>query len=194
MILLVVDASLTLEGLWLAGTFFATPLPLENYVGLLGKPTRILSGPPAPYGHRNNQIHVYDTFGFYLNEDHATGNIREVTFVLDETRATFPVNKPFQGKLEVGGVLFFPGMEERAYPTEASIRFERVLPGWYRAEGGDVAIYLAASKKKDPSKRRPVKQRSFVEVSIGFGVQTHVPNSQTHHSPAPERQGHSHHG
>jgi hypothetical protein len=190
---MVVDASLTLEGLWLARTFFATPLPLENYVGLIGKPTRTLSGPPAPYGHRNNQIHVYDAFGFYLNEDHATGKIGEVTFVLDETRGTFPVSKPFQGKLEVGGVLFYPSMEEREYPTEASIRFERVLPGRYKAESGDVAIYLTANKKKDPSKRRPVKQRSFVEVSIDFGVHAHVRDPQARHSPSPGRQGHSHH-
>jgi hypothetical protein len=153
----------------MADHLIAEPLPLERYVAAIGRPTNSISAEqPAPHGYRNNEIHLYDQLGLYLNEDHATRTIGEVTFVLDESRSTFPIEKPLQGELDVGGVLFHSGMTEQEYPRKATIKFECVLPGKWKAEKRGIAIYLSASKEKSSSARR-THGRTFNEVSICFG-------------------------
>jgi hypothetical protein len=85
------DASVSFDGLWLAGKRFAVPATLDQYVEVLGTPSKTIeAGPPAPWGHRNHQIHIFDDLGLYLNEHHVTALIGEVAFVLEPTGEPFP--------------------------------------------------------------------------------------------------------
>jgi hypothetical protein len=103
----------SLDSLMLDGQQFLMPVGLPEFTAILGQPNRTIEpSPPAPYGHRNNHIHLYDHLGLYLNEHHATGLIGEVTFVLDPTEVPFPVGCPFAGRLRVGEVMVYPGMRE----------------------------------------------------------------------------------
>ncbi len=67
----------------LNGRSFCDAEPAKVFHELLGHPDRLEeAGQPAPFGHRNNQIHFYDDLGMYLNEHHYTILIQGVTFVL----------------------------------------------------------------------------------------------------------------
>ena len=56
---------------------------MPEYAAVLETPARTEEpSPPAPYGHRNNQIHLFDDLGLYLIEHHATRLVVAVVFVL----------------------------------------------------------------------------------------------------------------
>ena len=77
-----VAAVITLDHLVLNGELLVEARPPSLFHNLLGPPSRIFAaGPPAPYGHRNSQIHVYDSLGIFLNEHHYTYAIEAVSFV-----------------------------------------------------------------------------------------------------------------
>jgi len=68
-----VTADVSLEGLLLNGRLFKSPVSPDEYAAVLKSPVRIVEpSPPAPYRHRNNQIHLFDDLGLYLIEHHAT--------------------------------------------------------------------------------------------------------------------------
>ena len=51
----------------------ASAPPINALIEVLGKASRVDGGvTPAPWGHRNNQIHVFDDLGVYVNEHHFT--------------------------------------------------------------------------------------------------------------------------
>jgi hypothetical protein len=59
-----VIATINLAQLRLNGEDFIDAVSHSMIHDLLGPPTRVIvPGPPAPYGHRNNQVHVYDSLG-----------------------------------------------------------------------------------------------------------------------------------
>ena len=59
-------------------------LCLDERSKVLGPPDRTVEpSTPAPMGYRNNQMHMYDGLGLYLNEHHATRRIQDVTFVFN---------------------------------------------------------------------------------------------------------------
>jgi len=69
-----VAAEMSPDGLLLNGRLFNSPVPPAEYRVALGVADRVEEpSPPAPYGHRNDQIHLFDEFGLYLIEHHAPG-------------------------------------------------------------------------------------------------------------------------
>ncbi len=159
-------ADVSLESLTLNGQVLCSKLPPAKYYDLLGSTVRLIEPqPPAPWGHRNNQIHMFDNQGLYLIEHHATRLVDSVVIVLWLEEAPFQPASEFCGPLTVGGVHVFPGMAEDEF-VGGTITFVESLRGEWNAKG---AVYVALSTKgkKQPTKRR-TKRRYFVYVSICF--------------------------
>ena len=161
----------SLNGLWLCGQHFFTAVPLSNYGGILGPPTRTIDpGPPAPYPHRNNQIHIYDHLGIYLNEHHVDSQIQEIVFVLEAGESTFPIKTGFSQGLRVCDFILLPGMREKDFPSGVSIVFQPVLRGIYKAEGNKGIRLGIRTIGHRTRLRRRTKERYIVEVSVGFSA------------------------
>ena len=75
-------AQVGLDGVILNGVSISEALPPEALYKILGIPDRVdVPATPAPFGHRNNQIHVYDSLGIYFHEHHFTQLAMGLTFV-----------------------------------------------------------------------------------------------------------------
>lgn len=163
----IVTAELSLDGLLLNGRLFQLPVQPLEYTTVLGQTARIIEpSPPAPYGHRNNQIHLYDELGLYLIEHHSTRNVDAVVFVLWLDEATFKPVREFSGDLAIGGVQVHPGMTPREF-TNCTITFEGPILGLWNARQGGLSIGLTDKKVRLPSGRRG-KSHRFVDVSFCF--------------------------
>jgi hypothetical protein len=85
------DAQLTPDCLHLNGSAIASAGPAAFFYEILGTPSRFTTGgTPAPAGHRNNQIHIYDALGVTLNEHHYTYQVTAITFVFATDESPFP--------------------------------------------------------------------------------------------------------
>lgn len=154
------------NGLSINGQLFNTPVPLAQFEAALGHPAHtIAAGPPAPYGHRNNQIHCFEEDGIYLIEDHATWLVGSVNFVFDLNESPFRVETIFTGELVVDGQRFRAGMSERDLDLR---RFERYLPGRYYLPQRECSIIVGTMGKKVPGRRRG-KLRYLTDVSVSLG-------------------------
>ena len=161
-----VTADLSLDGLLLNGRLFESPVQPSEYAAVLESPVRVVEpSPPAPYGHRNNQIHLFDEFGLYLIEHHATRLVDGVVFVLWLEESAFKPTREYAGELLIGGVRFFPGMIEKDY-SDGSIAFEGSILG-LRAKRNGIWIGLNTRRMRRPSGRRG-KDARFVDVSVCF--------------------------
>jgi hypothetical protein len=162
-----VTADASLDGLLLNGRLFQSPLPPTDYAAALASPVRIVEpSPPAPYGHRNNQIHLFDELGLYLIENHATRLVNAVVFVLWLEEAAFKPICEYSGELAIGGVRFLPGMTPQDY-MHGTIAFEGPVLGLWHAHRNGIWIGLKAKRMRQPKGRRGESQR-FVDVSFCF--------------------------
>ena len=137
---------------------------------VLGEPSRIVDpAPPAPFGHRNNQIHVYDQLGLYFNEHHFTRLVQSLTFVFvpAEHRYTFCPSQSFAGRLLLGGYEVRPGASESDVIRGTAIPFRRSLAGQWRTGGDGFGVGLSAVGAKIPSGRRS-KNRRVVSVDVAW--------------------------
>ena len=124
----------------------------------------MVAGPPAPAGHRNNQVHVFDADGIYLSEHHASRLIESVNFIFDAADSPFPIESAFRGDLKVDGIQLLPNM------TEADLdvaMFARDLPGEYSVEYKSCWVGVSAKGRRDPNGKRR-NPRYVVRVSVGF--------------------------
>jgi hypothetical protein len=162
-----VTADVSLNGLRLNGRLFSSPVEPPEYVAVLGVPGRVTEpSTPAPFGHRNNQIHLFDEFGLYLIEHHATRLVDAVVFVLWLEKSPFkPANK-FCGLLTVGGVRVFPGMLVKEF-SHSTISFEGPILGLWSAEKKGVWIGFQAGGIRQRSGSRGKRSR-FENVSVCF--------------------------
>lgn len=116
-------------------------ISVETMQEIMGGPARVTEpSPPAPYGHRNNQIHVYDDAGVYWNEHHATPRVREITFVFDLTSAPFVPASCFDGLLRLGSLAVTSDTTASDLLGERRISFERLLPEVIRGKLEQVSI------------------------------------------------------
>jgi hypothetical protein len=160
----------------IGATINGTPIhaaePIANYHVLLGEPSRIAgAGPPAPFGHRNNQIHFYDNLGITLNEHHYTYQIQAITFVLDTVDAIHPTIRPFSGTLDVGGAQLAPGVSE-AELANSQIQFTSQLRGTWFAnvssapiDGREIRIAVDSAGHRLKSGRRS-QVRRIVTITL----------------------------
>ncbi len=143
---------------------------------LLGEPSRIhAAGPPAPHGHRNNQIHVYDALGLYFDEHHHTRSLTGVSFVFwpEEEGFPFTPTKAFSGKLMLGDYEIPVEASEKQVVADCGLPFRRMLPGIWDLPG---TIHLGLDTKgaKLNTGRRSSSKR-LVSVSVGW---PHDPRAQ----------------
>jgi hypothetical protein len=162
-----VIANVSLDGLLLNGRLFQSPVQPAQYAVVLESPVRVVEpSPPAPYGHRNNQIHLFDEIGLYLIEHHAARLVDAVVFVLWKEESAFKPEREYFGELRIGGVRFFPGITPRDY-SGGTIAFDGPVLGLWNARRDRIWIGLNAKKLRQPSGRRGKRLR-FVDVSVCF--------------------------
>jgi hypothetical protein len=160
-----IDAVATADGLAINGYGFDKKLPLERYQEVLGAPSRtIAAGPPAPAGHRNNQVHLFDAEGIYLTEHHASRLIESVNFIFDPADSPFPIVGAFSGNLKVDGQQLQPDMAETDLD---STLFSRDLPGEYSVKYKNCWVGVSAKGRRDPDGKRK-NPRYVVRVSVCF--------------------------
>jgi hypothetical protein len=162
-----VTAEVSLDGLLLNGRLFRSPARPAEYSVVLETPVRVVEpSPPAPFGHRNNQIHLFDELGLYLIEHHATRLVDAVVFVLWQEESAFKPLCEYSGELTVGSVRLFPGMAPRDY-SGGTIAFQGPVLGLWSARRDGIWIGLNARRMRQPNGRRGKRLR-FVDVSICF--------------------------
>jgi hypothetical protein len=158
-------ACASLDRFTLNGVEFREAAPVGRFHEVLGLPSRIIDpAPPAPVGHRNNQIHMYDALGVYLNEHHYTYTIGEVTFVLWPEESPFEPACPCGPGVEIGGITIYPGISERELLC-SSIRFTQQLAGTWSAAADDLWIGFDAKGRKGRTGRRG-KKRYVATLSV----------------------------
>lgn len=151
-------AYVSLERFTLNDAPFVEAALVEAFCDVLGPPSRVIDPtPPAPVGHRNNQIHMYDELGLYLNEHHYTYTVCSVTFVLWPEEAPFQPVRPFGGQLTLGDLRVAPGISESEI-LDCSIPFRQFLGGSWSAAGGDLWIGFDSIGRKGRSGRRGRKR------------------------------------
>jgi len=142
---------------------------------LLGAPSRIHSaGPPAPHGHRNNQINVYDSLGIYFNEHHHTRLLSGMSFVFWPEAEAYPFSPTagFIGRLQLGRYEVPCEVSETAFIADCGLPFDEVLRGmWHLKAKISIGANMVAPKLK--SGRRS-KTRSLATVSIGWPHDPHA--------------------
>jgi hypothetical protein len=141
-------------------------MPLDYYERALGTPNRwVMPGPPPPYGHRNNILHFYDAFGFFLREHHSSRLIEGLDFLLDPSKSHFPTTSPFTGELEVCGVSVAVKMDFSDFARQCAIGFTPHLGHAWYVDGEKISIQCEV--QIDKRKGRP-KRELISEVAIGF--------------------------
>ena len=136
------------NSLVLAGMSISRALPASSFHDTLGTPDRIISrGQPAPVGHRNNQIHVYDSLGLYINEHHFTCLLSSVTFVLDPAHSSFPTLNPFCGNLDIGDLTITQPFHENEI-SQTGLPFHSKLRGSWTLDGDSTHWISFDSKRK----------------------------------------------
>lgn len=144
-------ASFKPGGLVLNGVLFDRATPPAGYEAVLGTPSRVVDAGrrPAPPGHRNNQVHLYDELGLYLLEHHATGDVRGVEFALTRGGCSFEPNRAFSGHLTVDGVPIHGGAHRSELPlTGARMVFVRYLDSWsWEAEALYAGLRLDSAQR-----------------------------------------------
>jgi len=136
--------------LLLNGRLFKLARAAAEYRVALGVADRVEEpSPPAPYGHRNDQIHLFDEFGLYLIEHHATRLVGSVVFVLWLEESPFKPAREFTGSLTIGGVSVRPGMLVKEFSGNTVLFEGPVLGLWsakYMAFGLAFALRRAAKE------------------------------------------------
>ena len=165
-----IEANIDLDGIAINGLTIREAVSIDVLFQVLGTPSRVDSGPtPAPAGHRNNQIHVYDTDGVYFNEHHFTRLAQGISFVLwpEGHDYRFTPTKPFSGKLVVAGYVVVPEMYENDFATNVALPWDISFAGMRFARKGEFSIGFTCVGKRQKSGRRS-KHRRVVSVHASW--------------------------
>jgi hypothetical protein len=148
-------ADLSASYVLINGARFQTSCPAEEIYSVLGQPSRILStGMPAPYGHRNNQRHVYDDVGIYLLEHHARQTIDGICFVFNPSDEANSPESPFLGTLTIAGQPCDSRLDVSEFVRTAPVPFKPHLGRWYYYDGESISITVTTfSRGKTKSGR-----------------------------------------
>jgi hypothetical protein len=142
---------------------------------LLGNPSRIHSaGPPAPYGHRNNQIHVYDSLGLYFNEHHYTQSLIGMSLGFWPAQEGYPFTPAigFSGSLRLANYEVPHEVSEREFLANCHLPFKRHLAGIWTLDGRiPIGLHTTGSRLK--SGRRSTARR-LVSVDISWPHDPHA--------------------
>jgi hypothetical protein len=160
-----IKAAVTLQGLVINDHLFSRQVGLTPYIAALGSPSNTIdAGPPAPVGHRNNQVHVFDPIGIYVTDHHASRLIESVNFIFDAAESPFPIAHCFGGSLEIAGLSIHADMSVNDLDPEL---FNRDLPGEYSRLLNGYWIGISALGRRRENGRRE-RTRRIVRVSVCF--------------------------
>lgn len=158
----------TLDSVHINGVAFVRPVLVDEFAKVLGEPSRVIgAGGPPPAGHRNNQIHLYDSLGLFLNEHHLTCLIQGVNVVFAPAQVPFPTQQVFQGELLIGGQLLTAESTLHDFLKSSTIPFQPHLGYCWFADGESISISLMTYAEKLRSGRRS-KVRQLSYVALGF--------------------------
>lgn len=149
--------------------------PIAELLDAIGTPTRIDTGPkPAPPGFRNNQQHVFDPLGVYVNEHHYTRRAQAigVSLSVEERRYGFTPTSPFQGTLLFDGLRVPLNATEAEFLKSAPWPFERFIAGNWSCEFDGFLVGFDAVGPRLASGRRS-QQRWVADVSISWPHDPH---------------------
>ena len=161
------------DQLCINGVAFDRPVPPSDFFEILGTPSR--SGDfytkPAPYGFRNNQLHMFDALGIALNEHHASRLVGDVAILFDIAEAIHPTMTPFTGILTIAGRSIQSGTLEKEI-SEIKIPFEHYIGGEWSSNSGKLWIGLSFKGQERRGRRRS-KLRRLVEIHVGLRGSCH---------------------
>jgi hypothetical protein len=152
-----------------------TAPPVADLLRVIGTPTRVDTGSrPAPTGFRNNQLHVFDPLGVYVNEHHHTRRAQEIGIALSavERRYSFTPVSAFAGDLLFDGVRVPLRATDQEFLRQTPWPFKHSLAGLWDHQFDGFSIGIDAVGPRLASGRRSKKQ-FVIEVSISW---PHDPN------------------
>jgi len=158
----VVEIEVRPGGIFVGGHPIPEAVPPSSLHDLLGPPDRKVDpAPPAPAGHRNNLIHVYDDLGIYFHEHHWTRLAMDLVLVYwpEEEGYAFTPRRPFSGHLTLLGYLVPAEASESQFVRECPIPFEEYLSGRWRSAGEWSSIGMDSKGAKLRSGRRGARRR-----------------------------------
>lgn len=163
-----IEATIETDRLILCGREFREAVPPAALHEVLGPPSRIDEpATPAPVGHRNNQVHVYDEAGIYFYEHHFTRLAESVAFCLApslESNWLTPA-AGFTGRLSVDGFVVSPSAKERDF-AECPVPFRYDFHAW-QVKLGAISVFCPVRGARLPSGRRSKAWR-VVGVHVGL--------------------------
>ena len=165
-----VEVEIRLEGIVISGHPIPAAVQPSWLHEMLGIPDRIVDpAPPAPVGHRNNQIHVYDDLGLYFHEHHWTRLAEDLVFVYwpEEECYDFTPHQAFSGHLKLRDYFVPAGASESQFIRECPIPFEEYLSAHWRAESGRCLVGMVSKGAKLRSGRRS-KRRRVVTIDVSW--------------------------
>jgi hypothetical protein len=150
-------------GVDINGHLFTGKQPLREYSTILDQPSRTVpAGPPAPAGHRNNMVHIYDSLGIYLTEHHQTKLIESINVYFDVTESPFPMRCCFTGFAAIEHNKILPSMAAADLNVQY---FTNSLPGEYQKDLANCWVNVKTARRRDSRGRR---RRSRYVVGIAF--------------------------
>ena len=171
----------------LDGERFPDAGPPAAWHARLGPPNRIeVAGPPAPSGHRNNRVHVYDRLGVTLTEHHWTYQISSLRAVFDLTEEPFPPVAPYSGRLSLGGTEVTGETTERDLAS-VSIPFRQYLCGEWSGSVRDLSGRMIDVHLGTAALRTATGRSSRIRTVAAVEISVHAdPWDSTHRPPAVE--------
>lgn len=143
------------DGITLNERQFCKACDLSEFVLVIGQPSRTIeAGLPAPFGHRNNQVHIFDRLGIYLTEHHSTRLVGSVNLIFEADESPFPIDQPFSGDLFLFGNPIRTGMTEGMLDTLNLPPFQRDLPGEFSYRKGMCWIGVSTMRKRGRDRKR----------------------------------------
>lgn len=146
------SSQIVINGLAIA----SAPTVFECYF-VIGRPDRIDSGTtPAPVGHRNNQLHVYDRCGMVLYEHHYTRRASGLTLWVDtaEPLYRFTPRNPFAGKLVFDSTPIPIDINLKLLAAASPWQFESAGLGDWKYQFGGFTVFLSMHRVRLPSGRK----------------------------------------
>lgn len=159
------------EVVYIGNVPFESGVPPDAYHEALGKPDRIVEcSTPAPYGHRNNQQHQYDSLGISLNEHHSSRLVHQIRIELIPSQSAFPTHERYRGDLNVCGIDFTDALMEKdflAAATRIPVIFKPHL-GWsWYIDGSELSVTVCTYATKTVSGGNSRKRRVY-EIDVSY--------------------------
>ena len=157
-----IEAELELTHITINGLTIVGAIPVAALHEVLGPPQRIVDpAAPAPVGHRNNQIHVYDSLGTYFYEHHFTHLAMAIAFVFwpEEQHFKYTPTQSFAGRLILAGYDVPACVSERELTEKTRLHWNNQLKGTWSVTSGEFSIGFDTIGERLKSGRRSDRRR-----------------------------------